>query len=397
MASPSSKSSDASIANLRVAFAGKLAGMTRRDAQQLVREHGGVAVDDIAAGADLVVTPDDFTPSSVTALLGDAERKALAENRLLVLSETQFWRRLGLIGQDVHLRAAYTPQMLAELLGVPVATVRHWHRRGLLTAQRHVGRLPYFDFAQVATARQLAILATAGVSQRKIEKQFTALMRSQPGADSNAVDLPAIVAHGRRLLIRQGAGLIEAGGQQQFDFDTIDTGANAGPAGTQSDAILPLVPPAEPKPATAAELVEMAERLEEDAQLSLAAELYRAALASGGPSAEICFALAELLYRAGDLGASRERYYMAIELDENYVEARANLGCVLAEQGELELAASAFEGALLFHGDFPDAHYHLARVLDDLGRREEAASHWQAFLELAPDSPWATIAKQRLE
>ena len=39
----------------------------------------------------------------------------------------------------------------------------------------------------------------------------------------------------------------------------------------------------------------------------------------------------------------------------------------------------------------------IGRVLDELGRREEAGSHWHAFLELAPDSPWATIARQRLE
>ena len=35
---------------------------------------------------------------------------------------------------------------------------------------------------------------------------------------------------------------------------------------------------------------------------------------------------------------------MAIELDEDYVEARANLGCVLAEWGQRELAIAAFEG-----------------------------------------------------
>lgn len=388
---------EGSIAHLRVAFAGKLAGMPRREAQQLVREHGGVTVDDLAAGADLLVTPDDFAPAALAAMLDDAERKALAENRVTVLSETQFWRRLGLIEPDVHLRASYTPRMLADLLNVPIATVRHWHRRGLLTAQRHVGRLPYFDFAQVATARQLAALATAGVSQRKIEKQFTALMRNQTGATSNAADLPALVAHGRRLLLRQGAGLIEAGGQQQFDFDTPEAATGGNPLGSPAGSIIPLSQVGEAAPATAAELVEMAQGLEEESQLSLAAELYRAALAAGGPNAETCFALAELLYRMADLGASRERYYMAIELDENYVEARANLGCVLAEQGELELAAAAFEGALHFHDDFPDAHYHLARVLDDLGRRTEAANHWRAFLELAPDSPWATIARQRLE
>lgn len=87
---------------------------------------------------------------------------------------------------------------------------------------------------------------------------------------------------------------------------------------------------------------------------------------------------------------------MAIELDENFVEARANLGCVLAETGEHELAVAAFEGALRYHGDYPDVHYHLARTLDELMRSDEALQHWAAFVELAPDSPWADEARERL-
>ncbi len=63
---------------------------------------------------------------------------------------------------------------------------------------------------------------------------------------------------------------------------------------------------------------------------------------------------------------------MAIELDENYVEARANLGCVLAELGDRELAAAAFEGALTLHPEYADAHFHLARTLDELQRPDES-------------------------
>jgi len=391
---PSTPRAD-SIAALRVAFVGKLAGMTRPDAQKLVREHGGISIDTIAAGVDLIVVADDSPPAALATLLGDSERSAIDAGQLTVINETQFWQRLGLIDHDAHLRASYTPAMLAELLGLPVATVRRWHRSGLLQARRQVGRLPYFDFSQVATARQLAALSAAGVSQHLIEKQFAAMTRRRPG-DASAVDLPALVAEGKRLLLRQGTGLVEAGGQQRFDFDTGATDSSNGTS-EQRDTILPLATSKETAPATADELVAFAQALEESSELGSAAEMYRAALAAGGPSAEICFALAELLYRASDLGASRERYYMAIELDENYVEARANLGCVLAEQGELELAAWAFEGALAYHDDFPDAHYHLARVLDELGRPDEANGHWHAFLELAPDSPWATIARQRLE
>jgi len=140
----------------------------------------------------------------------------------------------------------------------------------------------------------------------------------------------------------------------------------------------------------------LAAEFEEDGQLAAAADMYRAAMAAAGPKPEICFQVAELLYRLGDLAGARERYYMAVELDEDYVEARANLGCVLAETGQHELAVAAFEGALRYHPDYADAHYHLARTLDQLGRRDEAEAHWRAFLAQAPDSPWAEEARSRL-
>lgn len=87
---------------------------------------------------------------------------------------------------------------------------------------------------------------------------------------------------------------------------------------------------------------------------------------------------------------------MAIELDEDFVEARANLGCVLADLDDVELAEAAFRGALEFHPDYADAHYHLARLLDRTDRSAAAAPHWQAFLDLAPASPWADEAYQRM-
>ena len=106
--------------------------------------------------------------------------------------------------------------------------------------------------------------------------------------------------------------------------------------------------------------------------------------------------MTELLYRVGDLNGARERYYMAIELNEGYVEARANLGCVLVELGDLELALAAFRGALRYHPDYPDVHFHIARTLDRLGEDHEAEQHWKTFLRLAPESPWADEARQRL-
>ena len=140
----------------------------------------------------------------------------------------------------------------------------------------------------------------------------------------------------------------------------------------------------------------LAAELESNGRDDQAIEVYRAILISGEFTADDHFALAELLYRGGDLSAARERYYVAIELDEDFVEARSNLGCVLAEQGELALAEAAFRGALEYHPDYADAHYHLARLLDRADRSAEASRHWQLFMNLAPASPWADEARDRI-
>jgi len=306
--------------------------------------------------------------------------------------------------ESLALGGLYTPAMLAELLGVPLAVVRRWRRRGLIVPVREVRRLPYFDFREVATARRLAELLAAGVSPRAIERKLAELARFVPGVERPLAELPVVV-EGKHLLLRQADGLIAPGGQIWFDFDdaTIELdreSAGRGAAGEGETAAAGTgrlrLPVAHGETATAAELASAAAELEDDGQLPAAAEMYRAALAAGGPNPQICFALAEVLYRLGEAAAARERYYMAIELDEEYVEARANLGCVLAELGEGELAAAAFAGALAFHDQYADAHFHLARTLDDLDRASEADQHWRQFLELAPESPWADTGRRRL-
>ena len=78
---------------------------------------------------------------------------------------------------------------------------------------------------------------------------------------------------------------------------------------------------------------------------------------------------------------------MAIELDEDFVEARSNLGCVLAEQGDLALAEAAFRGALEYHPDYADAHYHLARLLDRANRAARGVASLAVVHELGAGQP----------
>jgi tetratricopeptide (TPR) repeat protein len=294
--------------------------------------------------------------------------------------------------------APYTAALLAELVGVDTARVKSWQRRGWLVQVEETHRLARFEFTELTVARQLAELHRAGASPRLIARKLAEIHRHFPDVARPLAEL-SLVLDGKKLLVRRGGELVEPGGQLRIDFEALppDDAAVELPATILSPGVfLSRESPALPAQAAPERLAEWAAELEEAGDLGAAAETYRAALAAGGPQAEMCFHLAEVLFRAGDLAAARERYFMALELDENYVEARVNLGCVLIELGDKDLAAAAFEGALRSYEPYPDAHYHLARVLDDLARPVEAAAHWSRFLELAPESPWADEARLRL-
>lgn len=377
-----------------VAVLGKPAGMGRNAWASLIQEYGGEFVDDNLARADVLVVDDPIDPA-------DQERLSATSAMADVLTTTQFWELLGLLPVDASVRKLYTPAMLSRLIETPVSTIRRWLRRGLLVPVCDVFHVPYFDFAAVNAARQLSELARSGLSLGAIERKLHELGRFHRRA-ARDISSGDVVVDGRELLIRQGNELIETSGQLRFDFATLephrptegqDTNAAIGPdtlkfpGHDESDSVA-LSPES---------LAQQAANLEEEGLNADAIDALRAALAAGGPRADYCFQLAELLYRLGDLTAARERYYMAIEIDENHLEARANLGCVLAELGEQELAVAAFRGALSIHSQYPDVHYHLARLLDDLGRQAEAARHWSQFIAGAPESPWADEARQRLE
>jgi len=414
--SPDSPSPPPTLAGERVALAGSLAGMSKREAARLIREQGGTYLEKPTANCTLLVWGEAEFPLIAdpisTGLLDPDTLTAMERGSLQSIRETELWQRLGLVELEQNVHRLYTPAMLAELLKVPVAVIRRWHRRGLIVPAREVHRLPYFDFCEVATARRLAELLAAGNSAAAIERQLAELRRFLPTVQRPLAQL-SIIIQGKQLLLRQGDGLIDPGGQYRIDFEAAEAEATATAssqrhadsergednAATERREVSEFAPQENVEAdelATPEAMLQAAEALEDGDQLREAAEMYRAALAAGGPDAEINFRLAELLYRMGDAAAARERYYVTLEINEDYVEARANLGCVLAEQGERELAVAAFRGALAFHQEYPDAHFHLARTLDELGERDAASDHWQAFLQLATDSPWADEARARL-
>ena len=396
----------ATMAGKRIAFAGRFGGMNRREATNLLRSYGALIVDPESRSVDWIVIGAEESPLAEADLLSEATRRAAGAGRLEILHETELWDRLGLVDLEQSIRQYYTPAMLAHLLGVSVRVIRRWQRRGLITPVRTLYKLPYFDFKEVATARRLAQWVASGASPEAIERRLAELVEVLPDIQ-RPLDQLSILVEGKQVLLRQGAGLIEPGGQLRFDFDALEsaTGDDCLPTENSIAASVLSIAPRAPDSFPIAESPEAehddflasAYAAEDRDDLETAIEFCHAILARDGARADISFQLAELLYRMGQPIAARERYYMALELDSEFVEARASLGCVLAETGQAELAVAAFQGALQLCDDYPDVHYNLARTLDDLGRPEEAELHWRRFCELAPESPWALEARQRLE
>ena len=392
-----------SLVDKRIGFVGKLSGMNRRELKQMVRSHGGTVVDSLDENVDLVVLGEEILVTEDVQLEDSKLAASVAAGTLKVMTETEFWQTLGLVDGQHDACRLYTPAMLAELLDVSVPMIRRWHRLGLITPTRQVHKLPYFDFEEVSSARKIADLISSGASPTAIETKLTKLVKLFPDLQRPLSQL-SIIVEGRNILLREGGGLVEPGGQKRFDFTGTDDSANA-PVELNVITIEPVnVITIEPamidrdidQLTTREDFLELAIEYEDSDDIESACEVYRSLLLAFGPSSDVCFRLAENLFHIGDLTAARERYYSVIELDEQFVEARASLGCLLVELGRPELAISAFEGALDHHPDYPDVHYHLARQLDEVGRCDDAEIHWQKFLNLAPKSPWADEARSRL-
>ncbi len=388
---------DKPLAGKRVALLGTLGGFTKRESTQLLKQAGGRVQDTLTNQAQIVVVGKDFAGLDELLSNDAAIKSSIDAGEVELLHEDNIWEMLAHRESDVSVRQLYTPAMLAELLDVSVRTVRRWCRAGLIQPVKEVLNLPYFDYAELAAARQLAKWGKEGATVQSIQRQLSALAELAPTAGRPIQQL-AITAEGKQLLMRHGSTLVEPTGQFRFSFEESSEVA--------TDATTLSIEKFHPRsaktnstsgaPTTLDEMVDQALLAEDQNELDVAIDWYRTALAAYGPNADVNFQLAELLYRQGDLSAARERYYMSIELNSGLVEARANLGCVLAECGQLELAVAAFQGTLEQFADYADVHFHLARALDELGQASKANGHWQRFLELAPASPWAEEAQQRL-
>ena len=440
-----------------VAFAGRLASMTRREAGARVAAAGGRVVREPGADTAYLVVGQGGWPLRADGRPGDSMARArrLKEQRapLSIVSETTFLQILGLTEKVEDLQRLFTTAQLSRILEVPARELRAWMRRKLIRPVKVARRLAWFDFREVAMARALHGLISAGVSPARIGRSIRELAQWLP--EAQGVDTQAMLtqletsAHGPLLSVRlQDGRLADPGGQLLLDFHR-----GAAPGAQRAGAVRAFTPPraADPQPAAGSAAPELVRDLaavlgmapdgtpgpeeplprggepetpgrvldlgaaagawtgagpdelfrhgvlaEDAGQWHLARRLYERALAAGGLDPETCFNLGNVLYELDRKPAAARRYLQAVALDAEYVESLNNLGNALAESGWLNEAVRAYRRALLLEPAYADAHSNLAEALVYLGRYAEARFHWTAYLAIDPHSSWANAIRELL-
>lgn len=388
-------------AGLRIAVVGRLGAMSRAQAIELIRHRGGQVIERGLSQVQIIVIGAD-SDSASSQRFDAATNTAIGSGAIEVLSETDFWHRLGLDHDQDRSTIVYTPRMLADLIEVPLRNVRRWIRLGLLQPVRVNHRLPYFNFEGLQNARRIQQWTLAGLSAESIVRQLRGLLDQASEEHGPNYDQLDIHLEGNTLLACVNNHWVDPSGQLRLNFAESTASVDEMPAeATISIASFQNLPASpvhdEGESMDQLTMLQMAEQAEDDGKLSEAVEWFRVMMARFGATADLHFSLAELLYRLGDINAARERYYAALEIDNEFLEARTNLGCVLMESNQLDLAIAAFQGVLAVNEAYPDVHYHLARALDDSQQSVLAEAHWRRFVELVPHSPWSIEARERLE
>ncbi len=399
----------AGVTGLEVSITGRLASMTREEAIERIHAAGGrYARTPRATTALLVVGQagpplgDDGRLTHNLRTAGDLER---AGAQLEIVGEKDLLARLDLEHALDDLHRLHTIEQLARILDVGRGEVRAWVRRGLVHPARVVGRLCFFDFAEVASARTLVRLLRAGVPAARVRSSLSRLAAWRGAAATRVTDLESL-ERTRELYVRlDDGGLASPDGQLQLAFDQTAPSELDAPAGGErcgdddGDIDEREDGPRGPRslaPLAGDDWFERGIEAEEMGRFEVAAAAYQRALQEGGARAEVHFNLGNTLYALDRREAAAANFERAANIDPDYVEAWNNLGNVLAELERDPEAVIAYRRALAIAPDYADAHFNLAEALTRQGAHDKARKHWSAYLRLDPTSPFASEVRARL-
>jgi tetratricopeptide (TPR) repeat protein len=353
---------DNSALRSTVAFTGRLACMSRAEAFEVVRQHGGTPSQAVTRRTNVLIVGelgwpllDDGRPSN--------KLSRASSYGIPVVSERRFVEWTGKAVPD-SLHRTYSADQIATLSKLSNGTIDELVRFGLLDPR---GGL--FGFRDLASARQISKLFADGIVLSEIIRSVKEVRQWLPQADLSNLRLHSAAHHG--IEVEQPDGRTDKRGQ----------------------FVLPVSPPEQ----NADALFERAQAAEEIGDRAEAERLYRVLMKSDPSDAAPPFNLGNMLRTDGRKVEAEAAFRAATRADPMFAEAWYNLSDLLDEQGRSEAAIGCLRRALHAAPEYVDAMFNLALLLQRSNRHNEAAEYWRRYLVNDGQSEWAARARRSLK
>jgi thioredoxin-like negative regulator of GroEL len=336
---------DSSALKSSVAFTGRLACMTRAEAFEVVRQHGGTPSQAVTKRTTLLIVGelgwpllDDGRPSN--------KLSRAASYGIPVVSERRFLEWIGKSVPD-SVQRTYSGEQIAALSKLSGETIQELAQFGLLDE-----RGARFGFRDLASARQIAKLLTDGVRLSEIVRGVSEIRMWLPEVGLSNVRLRP--GPGNTLEVEQPEGRTDKRGQFLFAVD----GSEQSPD----------------------DLFARAESAEEIGDLVEAERLYRLLMNSDPADASAPFNLGNMLRATARNIEAEAAFRTATRTDPSFAQAWYNLGDLLDDQGRTDAAIECLRKALRVAPNYPDAMFNLALMLQRKNRYAEAIDYWRRVI-----------------
>ncbi|MEZ4286830.1 MAG: tetratricopeptide repeat protein [Polyangiales bacterium] len=295
-------------------------------------------------------------------------------------------RQSGRTGGNDPLRALFSTNEVAKLIGVKASRLRYWRRTNLLRPSARLAHKPYYTFQDLVSIRAANSLLDRGLTMTQVRDALDSL-RETPS--DNPLSTRKLRAEGGRVIVDEDGGSFDAStGQTLINFTLESVHAE----------VIEFLAGGRRSRARAYELYLKACRLDEDEEtLDEAEALYHQAIALDPSLSNALTNLGNLHYRRDQIHEAERFYQRALQIDPEQPEAHYDLGLIYFERGDLLAAIEAFRIALTNDASFADAHFNLAMALEEIAHSTEARRHWQEYLRLEPVGAWSSIAREHLE